>query len=125
MARAICKGQAECLSEEETVEGAWEYRLLTDTLVPLKNPVGETITYQGAQGEVYSDTAINWRAQHVLGGVCYGHTNLMPSFCRAYIAATNREVLVVHAAKGAAAIGEWLPSAEGYAWLVKKSVPLS
>ena len=39
------EGQTEVLSECEVVEGAFEYKFIGDSLVPLKNPVGEDIRY--------------------------------------------------------------------------------
>ena len=47
------QGQSEVLSECEIVENALEYRLLTDTLVPLSNPVGEDIRTDGTAGVSY------------------------------------------------------------------------
>ena len=92
------QGQSECLSECETVTGAYEYKFLSDALVPLKNPVGEDITYDLRAGYPYSErvSAKEWRAKHALGSACYGHTNLVPAFCRAYTAHTKREVAAAH-----------------------------
>ena len=45
------QGQSERLSENVPVKSALEYRLLTDSLVPLSNPVGEDIRYDGTAGD--------------------------------------------------------------------------
>ena len=40
------QGQTDYLSECEQVQDAVEYRFLTDSFVPLKNPTGEDITFE-------------------------------------------------------------------------------
>lgn len=117
------QGQSECLSEEAIVENAYEYKFLKDELVPLKNPVGENITYDFKEGylRVKGAPSDEWRDTHVLGSACYNHTNLVPEFCRAYIRENSREVVAVHAAKGNTEISYWLPGSMGYEALVKKS----
>ena len=121
------QGQAERLSESAVVEGAYEYRLLTDTVKPLCNPVGETVRYDRTAGEDLSpDVPLrlvlkDWLAAHVVGASAYGYTNLVPEFCRAYHKATSREVLAVHGAKGSTEIEYWMPSGEAYAFLVDKT----
>lgn len=117
------QGQSERCSEREPVAHAWEYRYLTDTLIPLCNPVGENIRYDGTPGEdVTPATDIAaWLAEHVLGASCYGHTNLVPSFCRAYTKESGRQLIAVHAAKGSTCIAQWLPGTDGYRALVQKS----
>ena len=45
------QGQSERLSENDVVNDAYEYKWLTDELLPLQNPVGENITYSLSQGE--------------------------------------------------------------------------
>ena len=47
------QGQSECLSEDNVVENAFEYKFLTDESVPLKNPVGENITVDFKEGYVH------------------------------------------------------------------------
>lgn len=85
------EGQTEGLPEpNEPVERALEYFYLRDELLPLKHPVGEDV------GEY-------------LGGACYGFGSLVPDFCRAYVEASGRRVIAVHAAKGATTVREWLP----------------
>ena len=117
------QGQSERLSESLPVQGAWEYRYLSDTLIPLQNPVGENIRNDGSKGEdVTPATDIPaWLSEHALGASCYGHTNLVPAFCRAYIRESGRQVIAVHAAKGSTCIAQWLPGTDGYRALVKKS----
>ena len=118
------QGQSERLSERETVQGAWEYKMLSDELVPLQNPVGENITYAGGAGYTFyegTDPA-EWLRLHALGAACYGHTNLVPTFCRSYLAGTQRSVLAVHAAKGSTTAVEWLPGTPGYEMLKRKAL---
>lgn len=43
------QGQTECMSEDMIVSNAFEYLYLDDDMVPLKNPVGENITYAGGK----------------------------------------------------------------------------
>jgi hypothetical protein len=121
------QGQAERLSESAVVEGAYAYRLLTDTVKPLCNPVGETVRYDRTAGEAISpdvplcDVLDDWLAAHVVGASAYGYTNLVPEFCRAYRKATSREVHAVHVAKGSTEIEYWMSSGEAYALLVDKT----
>ena len=44
------QGQSEALTSTEIVPNSYEYRYLTDEIVPLKNPVGEDITVDKKQG---------------------------------------------------------------------------
>lgn len=117
------QGQAEALTESATVEGAFEYKYISDTLVPLANPVGENITYDGKEGITYTDDypQDEWLKNHVLGSSCYGHTNMVPEFCRKYIGETGRNVIAVHAAKGSTEASCWLPESDGYRMLSKKA----
>ncbi|MBQ8718505.1 MAG: hypothetical protein IJY66_04500 [Clostridia bacterium] len=117
------QGQSERLSEREIVSRAWEYRYLTDALIPLQNPVGENIRADGTRGEDVTPTTdiAAWLAEHALGAACYGHTNLLPAFCRAYTQASGREVVAVHAAKGSTTVAQWLPGTDGYRLLKEKS----
>lgn len=116
------QGQSECLSENEAVKNAYEYKYLTDALTPLKNPVGENITYSMCAGyEVTEKTDIAlWLKDHVSGAACYQNTNLVPSFCRTYTRLTNRQVVAIHAAKGSTQISEWLPNTPIYNALIRK-----
>jgi hypothetical protein len=117
------QGQSERLSECEVVSRAWEYRYLTDTLIPLQNPVGENIRNDGTGGEAVTPTTnlAAWLAEHALGASCYGHTNLVPAFCRAYTAHSGRDVVAAHAAKGSTTVAQWLPGTDGYRLLKEKS----
>lgn len=117
------QGQSDCLSESNIVKDAYEYKWLTDALVPLQNPVGENITYSMEQGyEVTPETHLpSWRDAHAFGAASYGHTNLVPSFCRVYTEITKRSVLAVHAAKGSTVISDWLPGSSLYHILTKKA----
>ena len=117
------QGQSECLSENDVVNGAYEYKWLIDEILPLQNPVGENITYSMEQGyDVMQNTNIPaWREEHVFGAACYGNTNLVPSFCRTYAKITKRQVLAVHAAKGNTKISEWLPGTPIYDVLMRKA----
>ncbi len=117
------QGQTETLLDDSVVENAFEYRLFGDTFVPLKDPVGENICYDGTAGETFSDGSDPqaWLARHALGGACYGHSSMVPAFCRAYTAAAGCTVLAVHAAKGSTQAADWLPGTGGYTVLVKKA----
>lgn len=117
------QGQSERLSERAVVPQAWEYRLLTDSLVPLCNPVGEDITVQKTQGYPFmKETSLGeWLEHHTAGSAAYGHTNLVPACCRAYTQATGREVTAVHIAKGSTQIAYWLPEGAGHSLLLEKA----
>lgn len=118
------QGQSDCLSESEAVTGAFEYRYTSNSLVPLRNPVGEDITYESYRlgyPILQGGNAPAWREAHVLGSACYGHTNLVPAFCRAYLAEKQGEVIAVHAAKGSTQIHDWLPGTPGFDALIKKA----
>lgn len=118
------QGQSECLSENEIVENAYEYKLIDNELTLLKNPVGENITYEKEHGFEFSkNTNQNtWLENHVTGSSCYGHTNLVPEFVRAYIGDTMQKTVVVHIAKGSTQISDWMPSAPGYEIIKEKSL---
>lgn len=123
------QGQSDRLSECEEVAGALEYRLIEDSLIPLKNPVGETVRYDGTPGtpfdiKITAETlpaVTEWLNAHVIAASTYGNTNLVPSFCREYIKETKRRVVAVHVAKGSTEIKSWLPGTEGYKMILKKS----
>ena len=117
------QGQTETLSECVEVPGAFEYKWITDSIVPLKNPVGEDIRYDGDAGWriVEGGSASDWRAAHGLGSACYGNTNMVPAFCRAYLQNANTPVISVHAAKGSTQIKDWLPGTDGWRLLSQKS----
>lgn len=116
------QGESDSLSENETVPNAYEYKWLTNSTVPLCNPVGESIRYDMSEGVApcMEMRGQKWLDAHIIGSSCYGNTNLVPSFCRAYLKDTDREVMAVHIAKGSTQISYWLPGADGYKMLLKK-----
>lgn len=119
-------GQSGSLISDECVEGSFEYRYLTDSIIPLKNPNGEYIGIDGTQAEPWDcsgndDDFLRWHAGIALGGATDGCTNLIPSFCRAYREVCMRDVLAVPAAKGATNIVQWLDASASYNILVKKA----
>ena len=117
------QGQSESLTSTEIVPNSYEYKYLTNEIVPLKNPVGEDITFAKTQGYRF-ERSVNqkeWLNMHIAGSSCYGHTNLVPEFCRAYTETTGSKVLAVHIAKGSTVIADWLPSSVGYDIIVKKA----
>jgi len=117
------QGQSERLSENEVVRNAYEYKWLSNKIVPLRNPVGECIRYDGTEGYLLekNEDIPNWLKDHVLGAASYGFTNLVPSFCRAYIDQCESNVLAVHAAKGSTMISYWMPGTDGYRAIVEKT----
>ncbi len=118
------EGQTEKLLHDTPVPDAVEYRYLTDTYIPLQNPCGEDIRFDGTAGYPYGDDTPNWHADNALGSAVYGNTTLLPAFCEAYIAeAKKREcfapVVAVHDCKGATDMTYWLT--DGYRLLVDKA----
>ena len=94
------QGQTEGLpTYNPPVEGALEYRLTTNELIPLQHPVGEPICAG---------------TEYLLNGSCDGGGNLIPAFCREYYKQTGREVVAVHAAKGNTTICEWKKGTKRY-----------
>ena len=85
------QGQTGAMPEtNEPVEGALEYKLNENELVPLQLPVGEDLG-----GNKY------------LLGASHGCGSLIPAFCRAYIAETGREVVAISACRGDTTIEDW------------------
>lgn len=122
------QGQTETLTNTDVVERAYEYRWLEEKITPLKNPVGENIRYDRSKEN--TSVEAKKRMSHeevlstfVLAASCDGHTNLVPEFCRAYLAHGGGEanVLAVLVAKGSTQIHEWLPGTEGYKALLEKT----
>ncbi len=97
------QGQTESCPQEPPLQGALEYRSLSNTLIPLSHPVGEDI------------------GEGLLWGAYQGHGSLIPDFCRAYMAKTGRRVVAVHAARGATMISEWQKGSARFDALVAKS----
>jgi len=85
------QGQTGALPEvNEAVEGALEYKLTNNELVPLRLPVGEDLG-----GNKY------------LLGASHGCGSLIPAFCRAYVAETGREVVAISACRGDTTVEDW------------------
>ena len=74
----------------EPVAGAWEYRSVGNQTIPLQIPVGEDIG-----GNKYY-----LGASHASG-------SLIPAFCRAYVKATDREVIAISACRGDTTLVDW------------------
>lgn len=116
------EGEAERFPDDNSpVEGALEYRYLEDKLVPLRHPAGENISYNGkvfiprhrdGWGTTQSCALLSaWRKR----------TNPVPFFCQSYVNESGRNVIAVHAAKGATTIEYWLRGGQGYEMLCKKA----
>ena len=100
------QGQTEGLPAcNETVDGAWEYRYLTDSLKPLNFPVGEDIC----------DGKTVLLRESVNGG-----GSLVPACCRAYVKTSGKQAVAVHVAKGATTVAEWQPDTLRYQAMVRK-----
>jgi hypothetical protein len=85
------QGQTECLPEiNEQVNGAVEYRFSLKDVIPLCHPVGEDLG-----------------ADRMLAASFEGGGSLVPAFCKAYVQATGRQVMAIHAARGSTTIAEW------------------
>lgn len=98
------QGETEGLPKHNPIiHTASEYRVLSDTFVPLMHPVGEDI----------GDKLLLCAAHNGCG-------TLVPAFCRTYSSLTNRDVIAVHAARGDTTLSEWLPETDRYATLTKK-----
>lgn len=117
------QGQSEALLGALPISNCYEYKYLTDTLIPLKNPVGEDITYEREKGYPFEAGVDQgeWLKAHILGSACYGNTSLVPAFCKAYWEQTKREAVAVHTAKGSTIIADWLPESAGYQMLLEKA----
>ena len=108
--------------DASVVSGAYEYKYANDSLVPLHDPFGENLRFDGTAGEDYQDyMGMTWHEKHVFGASAYGNTSLIPEFCRVYTKTSGREVIAVGAAKGAAEIDYFMPGYAGYEMLTKKT----
>lgn len=87
------QGQTEAVVKERPVKKALEYKYLQDSLVPLNHPVGEDIA-------------------NLLLGAHLRRGSLLPSFAKAYSKKVRQSVVVVHAAKGATSVDEWLKNSD-------------
>lgn len=117
------QGQTECLpGDNSAVKGAFEYRFADNTLVPLRHPVGENLDIKGHLFSPDFNDIDGTLEKSALLGAWENHANMVPEFCRNYIAVTGNQVTAVHAAKGSTTVDYWLKGNTGYCFLYKKSV---
>lgn len=115
------QGQTECLPPENPViEGAFEYHLAGNMLLPLQHPVGENLDMEGKifYPDYYDIPGTIEKS--ALLAAWENHANMVPAFCKSYIAMTGRKVTALHAAKGSTTIDYWLKGNHGYDFLKKK-----
>lgn len=99
------QGETEGLPEiNEPVNDAFEYRLISDSLIPLKHPVGEDL------------------GENSLLAAHKGCGNLVPFFCDEYVKTTGKKVVAVHTARGSTTISQWLCGMELFLGMVEKVV---
>ena len=85
------QGQTGAMPEvNEPVDGALEYKVSSDTLEPLKLPVGEDLG-----GNKY------------LLGASHNCGSLIPAFCRAYVNKSGKDVVAISACRGDTTIEDW------------------
>lgn len=97
------QGETEGLPEPNpTINNAFEYKFLSNSIIPLKHPVGEDI-----KGDV-------------LCGAKNGCGTLIPDFCDEYIKNTDKKVVAVHTARGATTICQWLKGTDRYSCMKDK-----
>ncbi len=97
------QGQTEGLPEVNVpVDGAYEYRYLSDSLIPVAHPIGEDLENGTILGA------------HERGG------SLVPDCCRAYVKATGRNAIAIHTARGATTVSEWQKGQPRYELMIKK-----
>jgi len=99
-------------SPNEPVCGGWEYRFLTDSLVPLAHPTGENIAFDGTCGQATHADAFLAAWQ--------GCGSMLPDFCRAYIEESGRNAAAVQCAKGATTMHYWQKGQPVYPLLLQK-----
>lgn len=87
---------------EPQVDGAFEYKYLTNELTPLRNPVGEDVN------------------DDVLARSALGNGSLVPFFCKEYIRLTKKQVTAIHVAKGNTTLDSWLNGTERFDLATKK-----
>ena len=117
------QGQSEKLIDDGAIAGAYEYKMLRNEFVPLKDPAGEDIRPDGTAGVPYTDELGDaWHPQTALGSAAYGNSTLLPPFAKEYTSLSGRNMIAVHAAKGSTDMACWLPGTTGYAAIVNKTV---
>lgn len=92
-----------CPETNEPVQGALEFRMDGNQLLPLRHPVGE---------------AYGWT--DLLLGAHEGGGSLVPACCRAYVEATGRQVVAIHAARGNTSLGEWQKGTHRFKYMAYK-----
>ena len=108
-------------SDNSPVEGALEYRYLEDRLVPLCHPAGENISNNGKFFLPRHTDGWGTTQNCALLSAWRKRVNMVPYFCNSYIKTTKRNVIAVHAAKGATTIDYWQRGSLGYEMLCKKA----
>lgn len=104
----------------DPVPNALEYRYLTDSLIPLRHPVGENLDYDGRFFELdYTDIPFALKNCSLLSSWA-DNANMVPAFCNSYSLVTGNNVVAVHVAKGATVVEYWQPGNAGYEMLIKK-----
>ena len=103
------------------VEGALEYKYLENKLVPLRHPAGENISNDGKFFLPRHRDGWGTTQNCALLSAWRKRTNPAPFFCESYIRETGRNVICVHAAKGATTIDAWQRGQTSYEMLIKKS----
>lgn len=116
------QGQTETRLPCPSDPDALEYRFLTDRFLPASDPVGEDIRPDYREGYPFTEETdcLTWLKDHLTGSSCYGNTNMVPSFLRAYRNRTGTPAAAVHIAKGSTVIADWLPGTPGFDVLIKK-----
>ena len=98
------QGQTEGLPlKNESIKNAREYHIIGDELIDLKHPVGE---------DYYPEIGLMAASE--------GGGSLIPSFCKAYVEETGREVVAIHAARGNTKLSTWLKGTPRYEYVAKK-----
>ena len=117
------QGQTECLPyNNSAVNDAFEYNFADDLLIPLRHPVGENLDINGRPFCPDFNDIPGTIEKSALLASWENHANMVPEFCRSYIAVTGDQVAAVHAAKGSTTIDYWLKGNLGYNFLYQKSV---
>lgn len=115
------QGESEMLLPAHEIKGAFEYKFLSDSIVPLSDPVGENITFDLREGWDYATKKDGWHDCNALGSSYAGNSSLLPSFCEVYVEKTGRDVLAIHSARGSTMIDQWMPESKVYKVLVTKA----